>query len=179
MEVTKLSAVEVVAARMFFDVAMQSAFALEDPNSRFAQVFEHKDAMGPVVATLADVPARTYNAEIDGTTLLFQVRPPNSMALSRVLVQGEQRKPLIAALEKAMEEANYFDLEPLGSAEPVQDLSEHAKDVGNFMYRLKIHEELGKNHDVAVIFAWGLSSDKGTMMELSAWPTDKNADTTV
>jgi len=134
--------------------------------------------MGPAVATLADVPARSYNTEVDDTTLLFQVRPPNSMALSRVLVQGGRRDTLIAALEKAMTEAKYFDLEPLGSAEPVKDLAEHAKDVGNFMYRLKIHEEFGKDHDVAVIFAWGLSSDKGTMMELSAWPTDKDADTT-
>jgi len=172
----KISKAEAVAARMFFDVAMQAAFGLEDPNSRFAEVFEHKDAMGPRVATLAEVPAKIYESIVDGVQLVFQVRPDNSPALSRVLVQGGLRNPLIRFLEQAMEDADYFTLQSLGSAEPLKDLSDHPTDIGNFMYRLVIDADLKQPHDVAVMFAWGLSSAKGTMMELSAWPIDKAAD---
>lgn len=171
-----LSDVEALAARMFFDVAMQAAFALEDPNSRFAQVFQHKDAMGPYVKTLAEVPSRNYDTEVDGTFVMFQVKPPNSPALSRVLVQGGVRMALIGFLEKAMDEAEYFKLNHLGSAAPLRDLSNHPTDIGNFMYRLAINSDIKAVHDVAVMFAWGLSSDKGTVMELSAWPIDKAAD---
>ena len=173
MTANNLSDVEALAARMFFDVAMQAAFGLEDPNSRFAQVFEHKDAMGPRVATLAEVPSRNYDTTVDGTHIVFQVKPANSPALSRVLLQGGVRKPLIRFLEQAMEDADYFTLESLGSAEPLKDLSDHPTDIGNFMYRLAIDPDLKQPHDVAIMFAWGLSSDKGTMMELSAWPIDK------
>jgi hypothetical protein len=154
---------------------MQAAFALEDPNSRFAQVFAHKDAMGPRVATLADVPSRTYDTVVDHTEVLFQAKPANSPALSRVLVQGGARMSLIRFLENAMENAEYFVLHSIGSAEPLRDLSAHPTDIGNFMYRLAINSDLNTAHDVAVMFAWGLSSDKGTMMELSAWPIDKEA----
>lgn len=168
-----LSEAEAVAARMFFDVSMQAAFGLEDPNSRFAQVFAHKEAMGPRVATLAEVPARNYESTVDDTYLAFQVRPDNSPVLSRVLVQGGLRKSLIRFLENAMNDADYFTLQPLGSAEALEDLTEHPTDIGNFMYRLVIDEDLKRSHDVAVMFAWGLSSEKGTMMELSAWPIDK------
>jgi len=176
MASNKLSEAEVVAARMFFDVSMQAAFGLEDPNSRFAQVFAHKDAMGPRVATLAEVPARTYESTVDNTHLVFQVRPDNSPVLSRVLMQGGLRKSLIRFLENAMHEADYFTLQSLGSAEALEDLTEHHTDIGNFTYRLVIDEDLKKTHDVAVMFAWGLKSERGTMMELSAWPIDKASD---
>ena len=176
MATSKLSEVEAVAARMFFDVSLQAAFGLEDPNSRFAEVFAHKDAMGPRVATLAEVPARTYESLVDNTHLVFQVRPENSPVLSRVLVQGGVRKSLIGFLEQAMEDADYFTLESVGSAEPLKDLSEHPTNIGNFAYRLVIDADLKQPHDVAVMFAWGLSSDKGTVMELSAWPIDKVSD---
>ena len=176
MTQTRLSEAEAVAARMFFDVSMQAAFGLEDPNSRFAEVFKHKDAMGPRVATLADVPSRAYDAVVDGVDLIFQVKPANSPALSRVLIKGGIRIPLMRMLEKAMYDADYFDLEKLGTADALTDLSDHPTEIGNYMYRLKIKEELGRAHDVAVMFAWGLSSDKGTMMEFSAWPIDKSSD---
>jgi len=176
MAQNNLSDVEALAARMFYDVAMQAAFALEDPNSRFAHVFAHKDAMGPRVATLADVPSRSYDTEVDGTFVLFQVRPTNSQALSRVLVQGGVRMTLIKFLEEAMAEAEYFELKYLGSAEPLKNLTNHPTDIGNFIYRLTINADINAVHDVAVMFAWGLSSDKGTMMELSAWPIDKDAE---
>lgn len=176
MALSNLSEVEAVAARMFFDVSLQAAFGLEDPNARFAEVFAHKEAMGPHVATLAEVPARTYESLVDNTHLVFQVRPENSIVLSRVLVQGGPRASLIRFLEQAMKDADYFTLEPMGSAEPLKDLSEHSTDIGNFTYRLVIDADLKRSHDVAVMFAWGLSSDKGTVMELSAWPIDKVSD---
>lgn len=176
MPAQTLSETEALAARMFFDVALQSAFALEDPNARFAIVFQEKSAMGPRVETLAEAPARTYEAEAGGAYLAFQVRPPNSRALSRVLVQGGVRMTLIRFLEKAMEDADYFTLNFMGSAEPLKDLSEHPTDIGNLIYRLAINPDLKTVHDVAVMFAWGLSSDKGSMMELSAWPIDKTVE---
>lgn len=173
MSQNNLSDVDALAARMFFDVAMQAAFALEDPSLRFAQVFAHSDAIGPRVAKLADIPSAAYDTVVDNTDIIFQVKPPKSPALSRVLVQGGPRPLLMRFLEDAMETADYFTLESLGSAEPAEDLSGHSSDIGNFMYKLVINADLDTVHDVAVMFAWGLSSDKGTMMELSAWPIDK------
>ncbi|MEL7129030.1 MAG: hypothetical protein AAGK23_05745 [Pseudomonadota bacterium] len=174
-----LTEAERVAARMFFDVTMQSAFALEDPNSRFAVVFENKEAMGPKVATLADVPRRTYDAVVDGTELLFDVRPEDSVALSRVLIQSDyRREKLMEFLVEAMDKADYFQLHDLGQAIRNMDPEDLPPNVGNRTFRLEINADLNTKHDVAVMFVWGLPSDRGTMMEFSAWPIDKVVDET-
>lgn len=174
--VSALLEIERVAACMFFDVAMQSAFALEDPNARFAIAFQHADALGPNVTKLGDVASRSYTIEVDGITSTFDVRPPNSRALSRVLLQGDVRHGLMEFLIDGMDKAAYFDLKDLGLTALPEEITEQGADSGIRTFRLVVHDGLDKTHDVIAMFAWGLASDKGAKMELSAWPIDKTVE---
>ena len=53
---------------------------------------------------------------------------------------------------------------------------ERSTNIGDFTRRLPAAHPFDKAHDVAVMFAWRPSSDKGTITKLSAWPIDKDAD---
>lgn len=173
----QLSGVEKLAARMFYNVSVQSAFALEDPNIRFIAEFQHKDGIGQKgAASIDDVAHQVYQTEADGGRAALEVKPPNSPALSRVLMWGGDPEKVIAAVIAGCEAAETFSVEELPALSPAAG-REAVPGLHNRLIRLSIDPGLNAAHDVAALFAWGASSDKdGATLELMAWPINRNAD---
>ncbi|MEO9970027.1 MAG: hypothetical protein ABJG15_09430 [Hyphomonadaceae bacterium] len=171
-----LTPIERTGARMFFNVSVQSAFALEDPNMRFGTEFNNADAREAGQAkTMAEVVHKVYHADIDGGSVAFESNPPNTPALSRVVVQGGGAVAIIDAVLAGFKAAEYFtplEQKPLERSEdaPVRE------NVGNRMVRLVISDKVAAEHDVAALFSWSSGSDKKMVLEMMAWPINKNAD---
>ena len=172
-----LTAGETLAAKMFFDVAVQSSFALEDPNARFADVFKREITIEGVPAkSFDDVVPQVYEAEIEEDYIAFTVKPKNSHVWSRVLMSGVPRQTFITFLEDAMKGVDYFKMEAIGAVDWIKYSTSNPDNNGNLVYRLTIDPKLNSAHDVAVIFAWSDTSVKGELTELSAWPIGKDVD---
>lgn len=170
---TELSELERLAARMFYNVCVQSAFAIEDPNARFIVEFQDKERVGMKEATnIDDVESKTYEANVEGGKVALHTNPPNTPALSRVIMHGGRAEAVIDALAEAFADAENFkpvDMPALPSAEGVTP----PEGAGNRFMRLVINDSLQAQHDVAALFAWGASSDKSINLELMAWPMKK------
>lgn len=174
---TQLSDVERLAARMFHNVSVQSAFAKEDPNVRFVAEFQHEEGAGMVGARqIEDVENKTYTTEVSDGRLAFEANPKGSPALSRVLMWGGRREAVIEAIKAALSQSEHFKLEEMAPL-PANAGVEVPEDAGNRLMRLVISEKLNAQHDVAALFAWGASSDKAISLELMAWPIAKTAET--
>ncbi len=173
---TGLSQLESTAARMFFNVSVQAAFALEDPNSRFGIEFQNAEAREAGNAkTIETVAHKIYEAELDGGSVAFETNPPNTPGLSRVVAKGGGAVAIIDAVLNGMKAAEYFT--PL-EQRPLEPLEDSASDpsLGNRMVRLVISEAVAADHDVAALFSWGLGSDKALVLEMMAWPINKSAE---
>lgn len=171
-----LTPIERTGARMFFNVSVQSAFALEDPNMRFGMEFNNADAREVGQAkTMAEVVHKVYRADIDGGSVTFEANPPNTPALSRVVVQGGGAVAIIDAVLGGFKTAEFFtplEQKPLERSDnaPVKE------NLGNRMVRLVISDNVTAEHDVAALFSWSSGSDKKMVLEMMAWPINKNAD---
>lgn len=172
----QLTELEKLAAQMFFNVSVQSAFAREDPNVRFIVEFKRKDEIGYKGALqIADVENRTYKIDVGEGRAVFEANPPESIALSRVLLWGGRAPAVIDAVLAGCRKSAYFKLEEL-PPRAVAEGVEAPEGAGNRFIRLVTNDDLEATHDVACMFAWGFSSDKGFTLELTAWPITKNAE---
>lgn len=169
-----LTAVEQLAARMFFNVSVQAAFALEDPNVRFAVEFQRKDMAGYKGAVaMADVLNEVYETKVGGGAVALETKPKTSPALSRVLVKGARRKIVMDALIKGFEDAEYFTHTERGEA-LAREGSDLPEGSGNRAIELVIDKKFKTRHNVAILFAWEPDdSGDGEVIELSAWPLAK------
>jgi len=170
-----LTAVEQTAVEIFFNVSIQSAFGLEDPNVRFAVVRQHKDMIGYEGTTnLPEVENRSFQTDTVDGSVIFESNPPNIPALSRVICKGGRRKEMIDTVFKGLMEADHITYQDLGAlpARPGQTVPEGA---GNRAVRLLTDESLKLAHDVLIVFSWGMAADPSVTLEFLAWPIDKAA----
>jgi hypothetical protein len=162
---------------MFYNVSVQAAFAMEDPNVRFVAEFQEKAGLGiKGAAKIDDVESKTYEADVEGGKVALHTNPPNSPALSRVVMYGGRADAVIDALRRAFAQAENFrpvDMPPLPPAEGITP----PEGAGNQFMRLVINDDLQAQHDVAALFAWGASSDKSINLEIMAWPMMKAVET--
>ena len=171
-----LSPLENTAARMFFNVSVQSAFALEDPNSRFGIEFQNAEARAAGNAKTMDrVVNKIYRAEMQGGQIAFEANPPNTPALSRVIAKGGGAVAIIDAVLNGMKSADYMTPVEQKPLELRADVPEDPS-LGNRMVRLVISDEVAADHDVAALFSWGADSDKVMILEMMAWPINKSAE---
>lgn len=171
-----LSLIEGTAARMFFNVSVQSAFALEDPNSRFGIEFQNAEARAAGNAkTMDSVAHKLYEASIGGGNVAFETNPPNTPGLSRVIVKGGGAVAIIDAVLNGLKSAEF--LTPV-EQKPLEPAADAPKDptFGNRMVRLVISNQVAADHDVAALFSWGAGSDKVMVLEMMAWPINKSAE---
>lgn len=173
---TDLQGIERLAARMFFNVSVQTALALEEPNQRFGIEFQVEEATKlPQVKSLADVVSKSYVTETKDGKLTFITNPKDLPALSRVVMQGGDAMAVMDALDAAFTEADAFTAHeetPFKQA----DGKPLADGAGSRRLTLRINEERDAKHDVTLLFAWGGASDKDVTLDLMAWPIDKIAD---
>lgn len=173
----QLSHVEQLTARMFYNVSVQSAFALEDPNVRFVVEFQQKDQAGLQGASkMADVKHQVYQTEVTDGRAAFEVRPENSPALSRVLMWGGDAKKVVDAVVDGCKQAENFSVNELGALPPAAG-REIPPGASNRFLHLVIDPKFNSAHDVAALFAWNTLSDtEQPTLELMAWPIMKNAE---
>lgn len=168
--------IERTAARMFFNVSVQSAFALEDPNKRFGIEFKNAEATEAGNArTIASVAHKIYEATIDDGTVAFETNPPNTPGLSRVLVRGGGAVTIIDTVLRGFKAAEFFSPIEQKPLEFSDEASVEAH-MGNRIVRLVISDEVAAEHDVAALFSWSSGSDKKIALEMMAWPINKNAE---
>ena len=173
---TQLTELEKLAAQMFFNVSVQSAFVREDPNVRFIVEFKRKEEIGYKGAlSIANVENRSYKVDVGEGRVVFEANPPNQIALSRVLLWGGRADAVIEAVLHGCRNAEYFKLEELPPRKGAEGV-EVPEGAGNRFIRLITNDDLEAKHDVACMFAWGFSSDKGFSLELTAWPITKDAE---
>lgn len=176
MDANGLSPIENTAARMFFNVSIQSAFALEDPNSRFGAEFANDQAREAGNAkTMETVAHKIYEANMEGGSVAFETNPPNTPGLSRVLSKGGRAVAIIDAVLTGMKSAEFFSPVEQKPLELAEDAPVDAS-LGNRMVRLVISDRVEANHDVAALFSWSAGSDKIMVLEMMAWPIDKSAE---
>lgn len=171
---TELTRPEQLAARMFTNVSVQSAFALEDPNVRFASEFNHEPGVGMQGATkVEDVANKTYHTDVDGVQVVLETNPSNNPALSRVLVDVGRAPVLIDALRKAFEMVDQFEY----GGEAVLPLADGAVAIPgmtNRMIRLVINTDLfTAQHDIAVLVSWIENDESQQQVEMASWPIAK------
>ncbi|MEM9670257.1 MAG: hypothetical protein AAF950_15145 [Pseudomonadota bacterium] len=172
-----LTAVEQTAVEIFFNVSIQSAFGLEDPNVRFAVARQQKDMIGyKGTQILSDVENRSYVADVKDGEVIFEANPPTIPALSRVVCKGGRRKEMIDTVFKGFIAADYITYQDLGAL-PAQVGRPLPEGAGNRAVRLFTNPDLKLQHDVLVVFSWGTSSEPDVTMEFLAWPIDKAAGT--
>jgi|GEM_PF-2892076 len=171
-----LSLLENTAARMFFNVSVQSAFALEDPNSRFGIEFQNAEAREAGNAkTMDSVAHKIYEADIEEGKVAFESNPPNMPGLSRVIVKGGGAVAIIDAVLSGLKAAEYFTPREQKPLERLTDAPQDASH-GNRMVRLVISNKVAADHDVAALFSWSAGSDKVMVLEMMAWPINKSAE---
>lgn len=171
-----LSHLERLAARLFYNVSVQSAFAREDPNVRFIAEFQQKDGVGTKgAATLDAVEHKVYESEAEGGRAALEVNPPNSPALSRVFMWGGRAETVTEAVIEGCGRSEHFRIEELAPLTPA-DGAAPREGARNRFVRLVINDSLNAVHDVAVLFAWGAASDKDLTLEMMAWPIHKTAE---
>lgn len=176
----RLKQAETYALRLCFDVGLQSAFALEDPNERFLKVFGHisldeHPPMRPAGRQLgsAELSNYLYEVSVEDGNLGFEVNPPNVPALSRIVLVEGRPELVMAKVLLACERARQFqvqELPPLRLLEPAQAMA------GNRFFRLTYNEARGLSHDVALLLAWMRLEDGADMLEIMSWPVEKGAD---
>lgn len=169
----ELTEPERLAARMFTNVSVQSAFSLEDPNVRFIAEFNHKEGVGTQGATkIEDVPNKTYHTDVNGVTVMLETNPPNNPALSRVLVDKGRAPVVMEALQEAFDGVEYFAyggesvLPPSKEIGPVPGMT-------NRLIRLVIGDNYNAEHDIAVLMTWIEDDETAQQVELAAWPIKK------
>lgn len=172
----QLTQPEQLAARMFTNVSVQSAFSLEDPNVRFIAEFKYEPGVGTQGATkVEDVPHKTYSTEVDGIQIVLETNPPGNPALSRVLVDKGRAPVMIDALREAYDTVEHFEY----GGEAVLPLADGAVAIPgmtNRMIRLVINTDLFKaEHDIAVLVSWIENDESQQQVELAAWPIAKQA----
>jgi len=171
-----LSQLERIAARIFFEVSIQSAFVLEDPNTRFGIAFKNADARAAGGAkSLEAVAHKIYESDIGSGAMALETNPPGLPALSRVVTKGCSAVKIIDAVLYGLKSAEHLspvEQRPLELAEGVAV----EPNSGNRMVRLVISDNVVADHDVAALFSWHPGSDKGTVLEMAAWPIHKTAD---
>ena len=171
-----LSLIESTAARMFFNVSVQAAFALEDPNSRFGIEFENPEARAAGNArTMQSVAHKIYEAKVEGGELAFETNPPNTPGLSRVIAKGGGAVAIIDAVLSGLKTAKYITPLEQKPLELLPDVTDDAS-MGNRMVRLVISDDVAAEHDVAALFSWSADSDKVMILEMMAWPINKSAE---
>ena len=171
-----LSLIERTAARMFFNVSVQSAFALEDPNSRFGLEFNNEEAREAGDAKSMDaVNHKIYEASIEDGIVAFEANPPNNPALSRVIVKGGRAVSIIDSVLNGFKTAEFFAPVEQKPLELNEDAPAGAS-LGNRMVRLVISDKVVADHDVAALFSWSTGSDKRIVLEMMAWPINKSTE---
>ncbi|MEO0882340.1 MAG: hypothetical protein AAFY34_06365 [Pseudomonadota bacterium] len=176
MDFNSLSEVERAAAELFFNVAVQSAFAKEDPNVRFAVAFKQKDMVGyQGSADMDAVENKVYQSDVPGGSVALEANPKDSPALSRVVMKGGRANAVVDAVIAGCKEAEYFV--PFDNGElPLAEGKQVRDGAGNRLLRLVLNEDLNADHDVLVLFSWHAASDPDIILEALAWPIDKTAD---
>lgn len=173
-----LSNVERTAAELFFNVSVQSAFAKEDPNVRFAAAYNQKDMAGyQGAASMDDVERKVYQADVAGGTVALETNPDASPALSRVIMKGGRSGAVIDTVVDGFANAEYFSYSELASLPPAPGQAVPAG-AGNRFFRLDINKDLNADHAIAVLFSWHAASDSDVTLECLAWPFDKTMDLT-
>ena len=174
-----LSVLERTAARMFFNVSVQSAFALEDPNDRFGLEFKNDEAREAGQAkTMNAVSHKIYEAEIGAGSVAFETNPPNTPALSRVLVRGGRAVSIIDSVLNGFKSAEFFSPLEQQPLELAKDAPKNAS-LGNRMIRLILSDRVAADHDVAALFSWSVGSDKKINLEMMAWPISKTTELSI
>jgi len=171
-----LSELERLVARMFYNVLVQSCFALEDPNHRFVIEFQYKDGLGtPEAKTLDAVENKVYETSVGEGQAVFIANPKDLPALGRIMMRKGNASAVMDALDAAFVGAEHFT--PREEAPfPLAADADPVEGAGNRHIRLVINPELKATHDVAVLFAWGAASDKDITLDLMAWPVNKIAE---
>ncbi len=174
----QLSQAETIAARMFFNVSVQSAFALEDPNARFAAEFQMKDMIGYKGASRPqDVERQMYEVPVADGKVALETNPKDSPALSRVLVQGARRDVLVDTILGGFDRTGYFeavDQGPVGIR--TGRGTGHEALPGSQVWELVIDPKFGSGHNViAMLVAREAGQAGGEVLELMAWPIAKTA----
>lgn len=173
---TDLQDMERLAARMFFNVSVQTALALEDPNQRFGLEFQFEDALKTKqVTSFDDVVSKSYVTELEEGKLTFITNPEGLPALSRVVMQGGDALAVIKALDEALAQGEKYTARE-ETPFPQSDGKPLPEGAGSRHITLLLDEELKPKHDVTLLFAWGGASDKNITLDLMAWPVDKIAD---
>jgi len=172
-----LSELEHLAARMFFNVSMQTALALEDPNQRFGHEFQFEEALKqPQVKSFDDVVSKSYVTELEGGKLTFITNPAGLPALSRVVMQGGDAMAVMKVLDEGLAQGEKYTARE-ETPFPQADGHPMPEGAGSRGITLLLADELEPKHDVTLLFAWGGASDKDITLDLMAWPVDKIADT--
>ena len=173
---TELQGMERLAARMFFNVSVQTALALEDPNERFGVEFQFKEALEmPRVKSFEDIVTKSYVTEMEEGKLTFISNPKGLPALSRVVMQGGDAMAVISALDSALAQGEKYTAHE-ETPFPRADDSPMPEGAGSRRITLLLDDELKPKHDVTLLFAWGGASEKSITLDLMAWPVDKIAE---
>lgn len=171
-----LQGIERLAAQMFFNVSVQSALALEDPNQRFGIEFKHEDALKqPQVTSFEDVASKSYATELEEGKLTFITNPKGLPALSRVVMQGGDAQSVIDALDGALAQGEKYTARE-ETPFPQAEGNVMPEGGGSRRITLLLDDALKPKHDVTLLFAWGGASDKDITLDLMAWPVDKIAE---
>ena len=172
----ELTELEQLVARLFYNVGIQAALCLEDPNQRFAVEFKSERAQRITKATqFKEIVSVTYSSELDDGAAILVTNPKGSPALARVIMQGDgDSDAVMAALVDAFTKENDFTMTE-GDPFPVTEGHVLPEGAGNRFMKLITGPEMNCNHDVAVLFSWGEASGKRITLDLLTWPTDKSS----
>jgi len=176
--VGRLSEAEKLAVRLCFDVMLQSAFALEDPNERFWKSYGHlskteQPARGPTGREVSsdELANHLYELKTHGGVVGLEVNPPDAPALARVVLIAERVTVAMDKILLAFERAALFtvhELPPLKMTHPTE-----AETGGNRFFRLVTDAGRKISHDVTCLLAWIDLEDGAKMLEITAWPVEK------
>lgn len=172
-----LSEAEKLAVRLSFDVALQSAIALEDPNERLflrfgdLNLFEQPPKLPSAREVSSDeLSNHRYEIEVEGGILGFEVNPPDVPALTRVALIGGRPEAVMSKLLLAFDRTNgfqAFELPPLRMVEP-----DNLDGAGNRFFRLQSAVDRNRHHDVACLLAWLTLENGSKLLEITAWPVE-------
>lgn len=173
-----LSEAEKLAIRLAIDVTLQSAFALEDPNERYNQLFGHLHQVtnpprapeGREVAS-QDISNHLYEVTLEDGVVGFEVNPPDAPALARTVLIGGRVDLVLEKVFLAFERAILFEAHELSPLRMTH--TEEAETGGNRFFRLVSDPARNIAHDVACLLAWIRLESGAQMLEITAWPVEK------
>lgn len=177
MKFDELSAAEKAAAQLFFNVCIQSAFLMEDPNMRYKDVFNRTDMDHiPEAKTGQDIVRGVYQGKFPDGDVAFEANPENTPAWSRVLMTGgrpEATKDLIMGGVTGNEVFTKIERFPLilpgGAQLPPGNSAER--------FVVTIDPKLNTPHNVILEFRVNTVGVENPVLDCLAWPELKEGAT--